>query len=520
MSHFQRFLIIFLTTCYFSNPATFGYAQSVTAPQSGLERPAESLISDLNKHSRLRPYLSGATEFVVWIDLQEITADELAFLQTINPGEPDGDMLNEMLAILRKHSVKRVYLVGGTLGLLSQQQLPLGIVVGGDTIALAKELGDHIQFSNLATLADEQALLIGANEMSIRIAKQARGEPHADLLASLAECQGVHGLAIMLTPHVREFFEFAPESGKIPRLAKGLTCVALYQERTSRLLAGFLLFKTTEQSQKFANGLNQEISDVLESADGSATKLLVSQDNRVTFDEAGQREFFPKLIEKIKQESVKNSTMNHLRQIVLALHNFYDAFGRFPPQSLANADGERLLSWRVLILPFLEENKLYEQFRLDEPWDSEHNLKLLDKMPKVYSSANPEVAADQLRRGVTCFVAPLTGNSIMGRPGPPVRFADILDGTSNTLLLLECNPRQAVPWTKPEDLTIESAAPLMKIIRNDQDFIVIATADGAVYKLRANIDPETFKALLSMNGGEIINFDHALHTNNREQPQR
>ena len=71
--------------------------------------------------------------------------------------------------------------------------------------------------------------------------------------------------------------------------------------------------------------------------------------------------------------------VNNLRQIGLGMHNYHATYNRFPGPAITNDKGDRLLSWRVAILPFIEQQALYEQFHLDEPWDSDHNIKLLDR---------------------------------------------------------------------------------------------------------------------------------------------
>src|SRR5207249_2796575 len=76
-------------------------------------------------------------------------------------------------------------------------------------------------------------------------------------------------------------------------------------------------------------------------------------------------------------------SQNNLKQIGLAMHNYHDTYRHFPPQALTDKNGKPLLSWRVAVLPFIEQDNLYRQFKLDEPWDSEHNRKLLERMPKL-----------------------------------------------------------------------------------------------------------------------------------------
>ena len=77
--------------------------------------------------------------------------------------------------------------------------------------------------------------------------------------------------------------------------------------------------------------------------------------------------------------------MNNMKQICLAMLNYEATYQSFPPAAIEK-DGKPLLSWRVAILPFLEEDALYKQFHLDEPWDSPHNLEVAKKMPSVFQS--------------------------------------------------------------------------------------------------------------------------------------
>src|SRR5262245_7993862 len=74
---------------------------------------------------------------------------------------------------------------------------------------------------------------------------------------------------------------------------------------------------------------------------------------------------------------------NNLEQIGIAMHNYHDVNGNLPTNTI-DKSGKPVLSWRVHILPYLEEDKLYQEFKLDEPWDSDNNIKLVDRMPKVY----------------------------------------------------------------------------------------------------------------------------------------
>src|SRR6185295_2767398 len=107
--------------------------------------------------------------------------------------------------------------------------------------------------------------------------------------------------------------------------------------------------------------------------------------------------------------NVPNAAMNNLKIIGLAMHNYHDTNQRFPAAAIYDKQGKPLLSWRVAILPYLNQKQLYESFHLDEPWDSEHNRKLIPRMPAEYAAAGampPPGAKPAPALGKTRYVLP------------------------------------------------------------------------------------------------------------------
>lgn len=191
------------------------------------------------------------------------------------------------------------------------------------------------------------------------------------------------------------------------------------------------------------------------------------------------------------------NAMNSMKQLGLAMHNHHDVYRSFPDPAIRDENGKPLLSWRVKVLPFIEEQALYEQFHLDEPWDSEHNIQLLDKMPQTYE--HPGLA---LEPGQTVFQLPIGEGLIFD--GKTVHgFRDITDGTSNTIMVVEADAASAVPWTKPVDVEIDLADPAANLsTRNDGGFLS-TFGDGSVRVIPA-LDVETLKALFTRGGGEVV----------------
>ena len=190
------------------------------------------------------------------------------------------------------------------------------------------------------------------------------------------------------------------------------------------------------------------------------------------------------------------SSVNNMRQIGLAMHNHYDVY-RTLPGNIVDKNGKALLSWRVKILPFIEEQALYDQFHLDEPWDSEHNIKLLSRMPDIY--VDPNTATQP---GMTVYQRPI-GEKLIMNSDAGGNFRKITDGTSNTIMTVETLPDAAAAWTKPEDLTIDLNKPKSKLFDGKRAGFNALLADGSALYLGDDIDASLLKALLTARGGEV-----------------
>ena len=130
------------------------------------------------------------------------------------------------------------------------------------------------------------------------------------------------------------------------------------------------------------------------------------------------------VINSVRGAVYRTQTMNNMKQISLGLVQYESAKGRFPTAAIMTPDGKPGLSWRVAILPMLEENGLYRQFKLDEPWDSDHNKALIARMPSIYQSPGSDLDA-----GYTNYLAVVAPDTVIA-PGPKgVRMRDVSDGT-------------------------------------------------------------------------------------------
>ncbi len=200
------------------------------------------------------------------------------------------------------------------------------------------------------------------------------------------------------------------------------------------------------------------------------------------------------------QPADRQASHNNLRQIGLAMHNYHDTLKRFPAAAISSKDGKPLLSWRVAILPYIEQGALYRQFKLDEPWDSEHNKKLLEKMPKIYEP----VGGAQTKEPHSTFYRVFTGPGTVFEGMRGVSLATITDGSANTALVVEAS--ESVPWTKPDELVYEARKDLPKLGGLFRTGFHVLMADGSVLWVRRNFDAPTLRSVILRNDGMVIDL--------------
>jgi RNA polymerase sigma factor (sigma-70 family) len=260
--------------------------------------------------------------------------------------------------------------------------------------------------------------------------------------------------------------------------------------------------------------------------------------------------------ERRSSGSQRKRSMNNIKQILLAFHNHHDAYG-YLPADIRGKDGKPLLSWRVAILPFIEQDNLYRQFKLDQPWDSEHNLKLLAQLPNVYRvgiepkdathtyyqvfagpgtpfDPNPPAAAPGGEGGLEGAAGGAAGTGVLGTPGglggaapppsggppglgdpaapqrggaaptgpPRVGMMHITDGTSNTFGVVEAGP--PVAWTKPADIPFDPKKPFPKLVGPFTDALHVGMLDGSARAIgRGGLDYKVLTTYVTANDGQV-----------------
>lgn len=222
------------------------------------------------------------------------------------------------------------------------------------------------------------------------------------------------------------------------------------------------------------------------------------------------------------EQALLSKSFQNLKQIGLALHNYHDTHGRFPPAVLLGPDGKPWHSWRVLILPYIEQAELYNQYHFDEPWDGPRNSKLLEKIPGVYTDPiHGENPGHYTNYAAICGEAMAFDSEGVEFDGENVPFdggrwmAEFTDGTSNTLMIAPVSPDLEIPWLKPADVTVEDSVPPLGKKGSFPLPYQIGSArvapflrcDGSVVGLKEMTDPQMLYAALTRGGGEPLSWE-------------
>jgi hypothetical protein len=194
---------------------------------------------------------------------------------------------------------------------------------------------------------------------------------------------------------------------------------------------------------------------------------------------------------------------NNLKQIGLGLHYYEDAMGRLPG-NIVDKNGKPLLSWRVVILPYMDEDELYKKFNLAEAWDSDTNKKLIEEMPKIYTP----VRAKTKEKGFT-FLQGFDGADTVFEAGKKNKLTDITDGCSNTIAVLEAH--DPVVWTQPTDLKFDAAKDLPKLGGQFDGKFHAVMGDGSVLSgVSATMTPDKFKKVVTKADGRVVDLETAF----------
>lgn len=456
-------------------------AVNFAAAVIGEEVPAEEAKAAATKAqgflATLREY--GAQDLYVIVSLADVPENPPPFILTLKPGANEDLIASHVKPLLQKplDQVARInkVLVFGSAGTIARLRDNKPIPRPDLVAALANAGHAPVQVAT-AIPADVRRVV---KELVGKLPAEVGGGQGEDLLDALQWSS----LAIEPPPKlaVKWTIQSKTEAAAVglrPRILAGINLVG-QQSKMNELMPDFADFAIRLTPAVKGDRLELNLS-------GAELETVIKQ------VQAGP-------LKLARGAAGQSQSMNNLKQIALAMHNFHDANGKFPAAAIQSKDGKPLLSWRVQILPYLEQDQLYKQFHLDEPWDSEHNRKLIDQMPKVYlDPLNPQLA----KAGKTVYAVPVGEKTpFAGKTG--ISFNKITDGTSNTIMTVELPAERAVVWTQPDDWNFQATDPAAGLF-DDRKRVLAAFCDGSVRTLPADIDLQDLRRLVQMNDGEPV----------------
>jgi Protein of unknown function (DUF1559) len=477
----------------------------------------------------IAPFLDEQTFFVGHADLSRIDFDKaLALFKQLGKFE-DKELekpaaeVKGWLDAFRKAGGRDVYLVV-SMADLPQEGAFIVAPIGdkADEEALAKLFPIAGPGTETKYLTLHKCVVVGTAKVIDRVQDLKPAERPEVAKAFVAAGDSDAQLLLVPTEDSRKVVEqFLPElpkelgGGPTITFTRGVDWIALGVNAPPKARAHLVIQSADRDSAKI---LQKEIKGVFEAikklpADSEPKTFIPNLDKvldaftpevkedrlLVSIDDKQAIELLAPVVASIRTAAGRMQSMNNLRQMTLAMHNYHDTYGKFPAAYTVDKDDKPLLSWRVHILPYIEQDALYKEFHLDEPWDSEHNKKLIPRMPKVYLSS------DKLLEGMTGYVAPIGDATIF--PGKDaVKITDITDGTSNTVILMEADEKNSVIWTKPDDLKVDPKKPEAGLAVRDGKGYLMAFADGSVRMVSKTVDKKTLWAIFTRNGGEPVDL--------------
>ncbi len=477
--------------------------------------------------------LDDATVAAVIVDLERLDVD--ALVETISAARGNGaaevqsaqallQYVGPVLSRFRELGATRVYAVYSLHDV--KQQMPYVVVPAANNeqaeqIARFLESGGGGIGSFPSTFAIDDMAIAGSRDLEKRLDPSRVPDRQAGLTKALkVEHEGAIRVVSVVTGDQRRVLaEMSPSlpeewgglSGE--QLATGIQWLSIDVNLNQGTLQGVIESGDSRSAQRLAAGLpslmNGIVSAVLpRPAEDPVRTMLGSlkataNGHRITLSTeapaaARRADVLVSLISRLAPMARDISIRRNLKQLGLGMHNFHAVYGSFPPPASLDESGKALLSWRVYLLPYLDEPALYREFHLDEPWDSPHNRTLIERMPDVFASEHFDLNLE----GKTTVQVPVgVQTPFHGRAGVPIR--EITDGTSVTIMVVEVPRGNAVIWTKPEDFPVNDD-PLKPQLFKSRDRFSTAFCDGSARALSDTIPEETLRKLFTHQGGEVV----------------
>lgn len=456
-------------------------------------------------HDAVSKYVDQDTVAIGWIDIAKADVDDLAsVLGEIMPnrsGEEYLQQIKKLREALVQTQVDRIYTL---FSLATLTQGPEALVVpssNGKAVSLLLET-----LTQKFTFAEDGDCVIGAKPEQLAKLKLHPNHTSPKLREAIRSIDGSMGVALapppLMVATLIDAMKETPTTG-VESLA-AIHWLSLSAELPLGKMRLQLKTESNESAKRVAQFADSFVAKRLKDSKHQLTASVIN--DSVVYASNSREELVNKLrmVDTLVTGGSQKQAPNSLKMIGLALHNFAsDHQNGLPPQCLVDANGKRLLSWRVLILPYLDQQALYDRFHLNEPWDSPHNLALAKSIPPVYVSTN-KANRDSWK---TEMLGVITKDSVLGRPGKALHFQDIKDGSSNTIWLVKADASKAVVWTKPEDLVVNTDDPWSSLDPKKETGFWSSFMDGSARFIGSKTPAAVLNALFSVDGKEEVEYD-------------
>lgn len=491
--------------------------------------------------SKAAPFIDEQTLIVIRADLTKVQVDPFfGLLSSLKGDEEEVSLfLKEVKAWMKEFRAKGGKNVFITYGASDFPNAPCVLIPIGDSPEQRKDLGELVKLAigDDPTVSIEKihgCMAVGPKK-AIEGLKTRKAVKRSELEAALEVGKNEPmQIALAFSDDAKKIFEqIAPTlpdelgGGNIVKLTRGVKWASISIGPAPDMLARLTIETDGEESLKHLANSQQvftkhvislinetlpepllELKPRIQRAFATVTAKNDGTKRVVEWNIGGVLHEFKKDV-PLSTAADRNRSMNNMKQLVLALHNYHDTYGHFPTD-IKDKNGKPLLSWRVRILPFIDQQNLYRLFKQDEPWDSAHNKALSQTLVKVFIS--PRQRGDKWK---TTYLAPIGEGYLWDTP-KGTRLADVTDGTSNTIALVEADDDVAVEWTKPGDLKIDPKEPKKHLLGHYPEGFLAAIADGSVIFLKKNTTNENLIFMFTRAGGEVIPSDVTKKANAKD----
>ncbi|QDS96809.1 DUF1559 family PulG-like putative transporter [Adhaeretor mobilis] len=513
---------------------------------------AEPGLESQGSHAAIHPFLGDDVVAMAFVDVRAVDIEAALQLseksgwlypEDVKEFRQSSDHVEQVMKSLTDAGLERIYAVARMSDV--QYTAPLFIIPvaeGGDPEALRKQLRDLPDMPFQWERTETENILLGAlsdKQGALAHLAALSDEPPRQAVLDALTALGNDNAGVMIFGDsdtrrvVREMLPALPApftdiDGKL--IADGLAWGGASLNLPPHLNAAVSIqANTSEARTKIEGAINRALAlgngfllaQSKQAEDGDAFRKLadaagrlkaVTTDNRVTLslgdddaEVAALVELLGKPVREARKAAYHSQRMNNFKQMALAILNYESANGMCPPRAIYSEEGKPLLSWRVAVLPYMDQQALYNQFHLDEPWNSEHNLKFAETVVPVYRDPDPSIRRELKEHFYTTYLG-VAGPGTVFQGAEGVKYKEITDGTSNTALIVEVTPDRAVPWTKPADWEVDRKKPFQGVQRKDRDGFVTVFCDGAAYyySTKDEVQRKNWPKILTIADGSVL----------------